>query len=168
MVKSFIWKGNDVHVRLPAYKRLIASLLHAYRNAVDHGIELPGDREDAGKDPEGQIEVGLEIKEKDKARNLLIRIKDDGKGIDPEIIRQKIVEKGLVKENEARALDNYSVIQYIFAAGFSTAEQVSEISGRGIGMDIIAFEVKSLGGQAWVESEKGVGTQLCISVPYVA
>ena len=164
MIKPITWEGKEVKARLGNYKKLLASMVHAFRNAVDHGIEEAEDREVAGKDPEGNIAVLVERAE-DEVPLLRIRVRDDGKGISPAVIRGKIVEKGFLSEAEAAILDDREVIQFIFRNGFSTAEALTEVSGRGVGMDAIAYEAKKLGGHAWVDSEIGQWSQLTVEVP---
>lgn len=167
MIKPIIWEGEDIKVRLPAYKRLLAALIHAFRNAVDHGIESPDDRESAGKDPMGQLWVTADWIAGEEPK-LRIRIKDDGKGIDADIIRRKIVEKNLIDEATASNLDDEAVIQFVFKNGFSTADAVTDISGRGVGMDAIAYEARKLEGTAWIKSKIGVGSELFVEVPIIA
>ena len=163
-IKPIEWKGSGVKVRISSYKRLIASLVHAFRNAVDHGIELPEDREAESKDAEGRLWVIVD-KTTTESEMLLIRIGDDGKGIDPEAMRRKIVDARLLDEDSASQLDPDSILQYAFKNGFTTSETVSDISGRGVGLDAIAYEAGKLGGRAWIKSAKGVGTELFIEVP---
>lgn len=166
-IKPILWDGDDVKARIGAYKRLFASMIHAFRNAIDHGIEVPELREEGGKDPEGCIRVGAEKLLGEEGPWLRIRVRDDGKGIDPGVIRRKAVEKGLLQEDEAIGISDREVIQLVFRSGFSTAETVSEVSGRGVGMDAIAYEARKLGGKAWIESEVGRGSELTVEVPFV-
>jgi two-component system chemotaxis sensor kinase CheA len=169
LIKPVRWEGEDVRVRIEHYKRLLAALVHFFRNAVDHGIEEPDVRESAGKDPEGQITVMVQkVEVEDDDPRLRLRMMDDGQGIDPALIRRKIVEKGLVGAEEAAKLDDDSVIQYVFKNGFSTNDQVTDVSGRGVGMDAIAYEAKKLSGRAWVKSQKGKGVEVIVEVAYLA
>jgi two-component system, chemotaxis family, sensor kinase CheA len=166
MIKPIAWQGDSVKVRMPPYKGLAGSLVHAFRNAVDHGIESPENRESEGKDPEGQLWVAVEMTGGEPPM-LSIRIKDDGKGIDPAAIRLKIAENGLLPEREASGLDDFSALQYLFHIGFTLSGAVTETSGRGVGMNAIAFEADKLGGKAWIESSLGTGAELFIQVPLV-
>jgi two-component system chemotaxis sensor kinase CheA len=169
LIKPVRWVGEEARVRIEHYKRLLAALVHFFRNAVDHGIEMPDEREAAGKDPEGQITVIIEklVGDDDDPR-LRLRMMDDGKGIDPAVIRAKIVEKGLIDAESAAKLDDDAVIQYVFKNGFSTNDTVTDVSGRGVGMDAIAYEAKKLSGRAWIKSQKGKGAEMVVEVAYLA
>lgn len=151
---------KDAHILIfpKPYEDLFKVLIHAFRNSVDHGIEKPDARIDAGKNEFGKISVSF----KKSADQILISIQDDGQGIDPQRIREKLQEKGISLEGET----DQQVIQHIFDPLFSTRNQISEISGRGIGMDAIQAEVKKLKGQVWVQSTPGQGTQIHIQIPY--
>lgn len=144
------------------YSPLLACLVHAFRNGVDHGIETPDRRQAAGKNEAGKIEVFFDLVGKERD-TLQIRIVDDGGGIDPERIRKKLTEKGIPFHGES----DRQVIQHIFDSEFSTRDVVTETSGRGVGMDAILAGAKNLGGKAWVESSLGKGTTLFIEVPYI-
>lgn len=156
---------NDQLLILPEpYENLFGTCIHAFRNAADHGIERPEIREAAGKAPQGTITVTFDrITDSNQMPWLQINIKDDGGGISPEKIREKLKSKGIDCSKET----DHQVIQHIFDSQFSTKEQVTETSGRGVGMDAILFAAKKLGGQAWVESTLGKGSQLFIKVPYL-
>mgnify|MGYP003823659481 CR=1 FL=1 len=140
------------------YLPLFNVLVHAFRNSVDHGIETPELRQEKGKPEQGQIQVTFERQDP----MLKFTIQDDGQGINPTIIRKKLTEKGIPFVGES----DQEVIQHIFDPLFSTRDQVTETSGRGVGMDAIKFEVDSLKGRIWVESNLGYGTQVFIEVPY--
>ena len=166
LIKPFFWEGGEVKARLGAYKSLFASLIHAFRNAVDHGIEIPEIREDSGKEPEGQISVRVQ-RSGEEGNMLRIHIRDDGKGIDPAEIRRKIEEGMISTETDASSLSDWEVIQLVFRNGFTTAEGVTEVSGRGVGMEAIAYEAGKLGGRVWIESEVGLGMELIVEVPLI-
>lgn len=142
-----------------AYQNLFSTFIHAFRNAADHGIELPSQRQACGKNPYGTIEVKFGKYKK----GLLIQVIDDGSGINPDKIREKLMAKGI----DSRTLSNHRVIQHIFESQFSTKELVTQISGRGVGMDAILHAAKSMGGRAWVRSKVGQGTSLYVLVPYI-
>lgn len=152
----------DLKVLPEVYSQLFSTFIHAYRNAVDHGIETPERREAAGKPLEGKIETTFSILKEGKLQWLQIEVKDDGGGVDPEKIRTCLTAKGLDVSGE----DDKQVIQHLFDSQFSTKEVVTETSGRGVGMDAILHAAKSLGGTAWVESVVGQGTSLKVKVPY--
>lgn len=141
------------------YQRLIASLVHAFRNAVDHGIETPDVREQRGKNPAGRISLTLEK----NGERLLLRIQDDGNGIDPSKIRDRLAKKGFDTSVESDA----QVIQHVFDSEFSTRDQVTALSGRGVGMDAIKHTANELGGRAWVTSVPGQGTACMVDVPWL-
>ncbi|MBV2167716.1 MAG: PAS domain-containing protein [Bdellovibrio sp.] len=156
--------NGSVMVIPEIYNPLFSTLVHAFRNAVDHGIELPDQRVDLGKPAEGQVEVELEVLHQATPRPLLqIRIKDDGGGIDPSKIREKLAKRMVDTRNKS----DHEVIQHIFDSQFSTRDQVTDISGRGVGMDAIKVAAEELQGRVWVDSELGKGTTLLIEVPYI-
>lgn len=144
------------------YSPLFSTLVHAFRNAVDHGIETPDQRIEAGKSPEGQIEISFKISQKNQQRSLRICIKDDGRGIDPQAIRRKLDQCSIRHDH----LSDFEAIQNVFESQFSTREIVSGISGRGVGMDAVREAALDLGGRCWVESSLGQGTSVFIEVPY--
>jgi two-component system, chemotaxis family, sensor kinase CheA len=156
-VKPLKLNLNQIQVYPEIYSQFLSTLIHAFRNAVDHGIETPAVREQAGKSPEGQIEVMAYY----AADQLLIDIKDDGGGVDPNKIRERLLKKGIDVSKET----DFEVIQHIFDSQFSTKETVTETSGRGVGMDAILHSAKALGGKAWVDSKLGKGTTLKIELP---
>lgn len=156
--------ANDQLPVLPEiYSGLFSTFIHAYRNAVDHGIENPEIREAAGKPAQGKIQTFFSVVQEPKQSWLLIEIKDDGGGVDPQKIRARLQSRGLDVSGE----DDHQVIQHIFDSQFSTKEVVTETSGRGVGMDAILHAAKNLGGQAWVDSTVGKGTSLKVKVPYL-
>lgn len=136
-----------------------ASGTHLIRNAVDHGIEPADERIAAGKSAEGTLTLSAEH----RSGRILIRIGDDGKGIDRERVFAKAVEKGLILPETVLSKEEIDLL--IFAPGFSTAQQVSNISGRGVGMDVVRQNVKDLGGRITIESEPGSGTTFTLTLP---
>jgi two-component system, chemotaxis family, sensor kinase CheA len=134
-------------------------LIHLIRNACDHGIEDPKTRIATQKQPEGNVYLSAH----QEGNNIVISIRDDGKGMDPAIIRRKAEEKGLVKPEEK--LSEREVFNLIFEPGFSTAEKVTEISGRGVGMDVVKKQIMKLKGMIEIESKKGFGTTIVIRLP---
>jgi two-component system chemotaxis sensor kinase CheA len=156
------FQNADIPVLPELYSQLFSTFIHAYRNAVDHGIESPARRQELGKASEGQIETLFSIENLGGTSWLQIQIRDDGGGIDPQKIRSKLQSQGQDLSTES----DHEVIQHIFDSQFSTKEVVTETSGRGVGMDAILFAAKALGGKAWVDSKLGEGTTLKIQVPY--
>lgn len=162
MLRGIFFRNDMIPIVPEIYGPLFATFVHAFRNAVDHGIETPDLRSKAGK-PEGG-EISLSFVRKDLPSPMLkITLQDDGSGIDPRKIRMKLQERGLDTTKET----DQQVIQHIFDSQFSTKDTLTEISGRGVGMDAIQQEVHKLGGKAWVESRLGQGTTLQVEVPYL-
>jgi two-component system, chemotaxis family, sensor kinase CheA len=158
--------NGQYRVYAPVYHRLLSSLVHAFRNAIDHGIETADERESIGKKGMANIEVIFNKVRNDSERGELLEIliKDDGRGIDVTVLREKLKSKGVEISEQ---LSDHQVLQYIFYDGFSSREKVTETSGRGVGMSAISFEVDKLKGVIEVFSEKGVGTKLAIRIPFV-
>jgi two-component system chemotaxis sensor kinase CheA len=136
-------------------------LIHILRNAVDHGIELPAERAAAGKLPEGKITVSF-VRDKD---HVTITIADDGRGMDPAILAAKAADRGLINPAQAAALKPQEALLLICAPGFSTAETISDVSGRGVGMDAVKSAVHSLGGTLSIESVTGKGSSFHLRLP---
>ncbi len=141
-------------------ERMVAPLEHMLRNAVDHGIESPSDRQAADKPETGRILLSLAR----EGGDILLRLADDGRGINLERVREKAIERGLMTADAQ--LSDHDVMQFILQAGFSTAENVTQISGRGVGMDVVAAEIKQLGGSMVIDSKAGVGTQFVVRLPF--
>ncbi|MEM7366074.1 MAG: hybrid sensor histidine kinase/response regulator [Pseudomonadota bacterium] len=140
--------------------RIVAPLEHMLRNAVDHGIESPEDRHTAGKPEQGRISLRLDR----EGGYVVLTVSDDGGGINVDAVRSKAIERGLIDESGIHT--DHDVMQFIMHAGFSTAQQVTQISGRGVGMDVVASEIKSLGGTITIDSTPGVGTEFTIRLPF--
>jgi two-component system chemotaxis sensor kinase CheA len=136
-------------------------LVHLVRNAVDHGIEMPDAREAAGKERKGTVILAAE----QEGDHILLSIEDDGAGMDPDVLRRKAVEKGLMDNEAAARLDDKEAFNLIFAPGFSTKAEISDISGRGVGMDVVKTRITQLNGSIDIDSAKGEGTRLVIKVP---
>lgn len=139
--------------------RMTAPIEHILRNAIAHGIESPSERRDAGKSETGRIRIEIDR----EATELLIRISDDGSGLNLDRIRERALEQGLIDEDRADDTDTLS--QIIFKTGFSTAEAVSELSGRGVGMDVVGSEIRQVGGRINVRTETGKGTRFTLRIP---
>ncbi len=134
---------------------------HIVRNALDHGIEAPGERERAGKPRVGT----LRLRARQEGGQVTIDISDDGKGIDSGVIKRKAVEKGVITQAKADEMTERDALLLIFAAGFSTAAQVTNVSGRGVGMDVVRTHIEKLGGTVEIQSALGVGTTLTLRIP---
>jgi two-component system chemotaxis sensor kinase CheA len=131
------------------------------RNAVDHGIELPDVREHAGKPRAGKVT----LKAYNKATNVVIEIHDDGRGMDTARLKKKALEKGLITAADAEAMDERAALELIFLPGLSTAEKVTDISGRGVGMDVVRSNIFKLHGTTTLESRSGGGSKVTITLP---
>ncbi len=158
------YSGSELALDRSILDRLYDPLVHLVRNAADHGIEDPEARAAAGKEIKGRIEVAA-AREGDSIR---IEIRDDGKGIDLGAVRERAVAAGLIHPDLAVDLPDDELADFIFRPGLSTAEEVSEISGRGVGMDAVRTTIESLGGSVRVSTELGVGTRTTILVPIAA
>ena len=154
-------RGEETDLDKNLVEALADPLVHLVRNSVDHGIEMPKDRAAAGKPEQGNIILEAQ----QEGDHILLSITDDGKGMDPDILRLKAVEKGLMDEITANQLDDKAAFELILSAGFSTAEQVSDISGRGVGMDVVKSMITKLNGSIDIHSVKGQGTIISIRVP---
>ena len=154
-------QGEETDLDKNLVEALADPLVHLGRNAVDHGIESPEEREAAGKSRAGTVILAAE----QEGDHILLSIEDDGKGMDPEVLRRKAVEKGLMDEESAARLDEKDCYNLIFHAGFSTKAEISDISGRGVGMDVVKTRISQLNGSVDIDSRKGKGSRLSIRVP---
>ncbi|WP_297452737.1 chemotaxis protein CheA [Persephonella sp.] len=158
---NLILEGEDTEIDRSILDKLEDPLIHLVRNAIDHGIEPPEERIKAGKPEVGTIKLSA-YQEGDR---IIISIEDDGKGIDVEKVKQKAIEKGLITPEQAENMSDKEAYELLFMPGFSTADQVSEVSGRGVGMDVVASTIHSLRGTIEVESEPGKGTKFIMKLP---
>ncbi|MCO6412091.1 MAG: chemotaxis protein CheA [Thiogranum sp.] len=154
-------QGEETDLDKNLVEALADPLVHLVRNAVDHGIESPQEREAAGKPRAGTVILAAE----QEGDHILLSIEDDGAGMDASKLRKKAVEKGLMDEDSAARLDDKECYNLIFAAGFSTKEQISDVSGRGVGMDVVKTRIGQLNGSVEIDSELGRGSRLTIRVP---
>lgn len=141
-------------------ERMIAPLEHMLRNACDHGIESPEKRAAAGKPKQGRIILSMGR----DGGDILLTLKDDGGGVNVDAVRNKAIERGLLKADVH--LPDADVVQFILQAGFSTAEKITQISGRGVGMDVVSSEIKAMGGSVTIHSEFGQGTEFVVRLPF--
>lgn len=162
LITPLVFDNGDLKIIPEYYENLFSTFIHAYRNAADHGIETPEKRMEKGKSESGTILTQFQIAKENGQEFLHIKIKDDGGGINPTKIRENLNKKGFDHSAET----DEQIIQHVFDSQFSTKEQVTETSGRGVGMDAILHSAKRLGGNAWVESTLDKGTTLSIKVPY--
>ncbi|MDE5591378.1 MAG: chemotaxis protein CheA, partial [Helicobacter sp.] len=158
---DLIISGEETELDKSIVEEIGDPLVHLIRNACDHGIESKEDRLAAGKSEQGTVE----LKAYNEGNHIVVEIKDDGKGMDPEALKAKAIEKGLISEREADTMSDKEAYSLIFKAGFSTAKVVTNISGRGVGMDVVKTNIEKLNGIIDVESSFGEGTTLKLKIP---
>jgi two-component system chemotaxis sensor kinase CheA len=158
---EFKHEGDSVEIDKAMIEGLTDPLMHIIRNSLDHGIEMPEDRIAAGKPETGTILISAE----QANGQMIITIKDDGKGIPAEKVAQKSLENGLIDEQQLASMSNNEKAMLIFGAGVSTADEITDISGRGVGMDVVKTNITKLGGVIDLDTELGVGTTITIMLP---
>ncbi|MCG8696619.1 MAG: chemotaxis protein CheA [Bacteroidales bacterium] len=156
---EFITNGTSTELDKNIISKLDNLLVHLVRNSIDHGLETPEEREAANKNKKGVIRFIAFY----SGSNVFIQIQDDGKGIDTEKVRQKALEKGFI--NDSDQLSDHDILELLFTPGFSTASSVSNISGRGVGLDVVKKEISEMRGEIDIESEKGLGTSFTLKLP---
>ncbi|MCX8039119.1 MAG: chemotaxis protein CheA, partial [Planctomycetota bacterium] len=154
-------EGKETELDRSIIESIRDPLTHMVRNAIDHGIETPEQRRAAGKPAEGC----LLLRAYHEGGKVTLEVRDDGRGIDPAKVRAKAVEKGLISRAQAERMSDKEAIELIFAPGFSTAEQVTNVSGRGVGMDVVRNNIEKIGGNVDVASVIGQGTTITIKIP---
>lgn len=158
---TLVTSGEHTEVDTGVVERLVDPLVHLVRNAVYHGIELAADRVSKGKPAAGTIYLHAAH----RGNAVLIEVEDDGAGLDVEKIRAKAVERGLLRPEVAHSMPESEIIKFIFMPGFSTADQIGDQAGRGVGMDVVKRVIESMNGHIDVESIRGVGTKFTLSLP---
>ncbi|MBX2975361.1 MAG: chemotaxis protein CheA [Ignavibacteriaceae bacterium] len=158
---ELVIKGEETELDKTLIEEINDPLVHLIRNSVDHGIETPEKRKAAGKSVNGTITLSAEH----EGNNIIISVEDDGKGIDPEAIKDKAIAKGLLTKEKAKELSRQEALNLIFLPGFSTAEVVTNVSGRGVGMDVVKTNVTKLRGIINIDSVTGSGTKMIIKLP---
>ena len=156
---ELVTEGAETELDKTVIERLNDPLMHLIRNSIDHGIQTPGEREEQGKPRTGTVRLIAAY----RGTSVIIKVTDDGMGLDADIIRKKAMEKGLI--SESAELSEKEIFSLIFAPGFSTAEQVTDISGRGVGLDVVKREIDALGGSVQISSERGKGTSVTLIMP---
>lgn len=152
-------EGEDTELDKSVIEDLLDPLIHCVRNAIDHGVESPEIRAKAGKSTRGEVL----LKASNEGNMILIEISDDGKGIDIEAVRKKAIDRGIIHPN--KPLTDVEAFNLIFDAGFSTAQKITNISGRGVGLDVVKKQIEKLNGSVSVQSERGKGTRFIIKIP---
>jgi two-component system chemotaxis sensor kinase CheA len=158
---DLVLSGEETEMDKIMIEDLNDPLVHLVRNAVDHGIESKEDRLAAGKPELGRVELSA----RQEGDHILITISDDGRGMRPEVIRNKAVEKGLISNELANTLDESSCLELIFLPGFTTKQEISSVSGRGVGMDVVKTNIQKLNGVVGIQSEVGKGTVITVMLP---
>jgi two-component system chemotaxis sensor kinase CheA len=154
-------EGQDTELDRSVIEEIGDPLVHLLRNAIDHGVELPEDRIAAGKPEIATVRLAAEHVE----NSIVITVEDDGRGIDPVRVKAKAVEREIITPEAAQRMSDAEAVELIFAAGFSTASSVTDISGRGVGMDIVRTNVERLGGSVEVQSRLGEGSRFYLRLP---
>jgi two-component system chemotaxis sensor kinase CheA len=158
---SFEMEGGDVEVDRSILDDIDDPLMHLVRNAVDHGIEPPEEREAIDKDPTGTVTLSA----RRRRDQVVIEVQDDGRGLDPDRLREEAVDQGLLSNEEAQDLSDEQTYELVFESGFSTTADVTDVSGRGVGMDVVSTTVEELGGTVTIDSEPGEGTTVSMTLP---
>tara|TARA_R110000868_G_scaffold93450_3_gene258454 strand:- start:14522 stop:16753 length:2232 start_codon:yes stop_codon:yes gene_type:complete len=153
--------GEETDLDKNLVEALADPLVHLVRNSVDHGVELPAEREAAGKPRTGKVVLAAQ----QEGDHILLTIVDDGRGMDPDVLRAKAVEKGMMDKDAADRLTESECFNLILAPGFSTKTEISDVSGRGVGMDVVKTKISQLNGTINIESTKGQGSRIAIKVP---
>jgi len=158
---DLVLRGEETDLDKNLVEALADPLVHLVRNAVDHGVEMPDVREATGKKRTGTVVLSAE----QEGDHILLTISDDGGGMDAEVLRNIAIDKGVLEADAAARLSDQECFQLIFAPGFSTKAEISDISGRGVGMDVVKTRIVQLNGSVEIDSEKGIGSTLQIKVP---
>ncbi|BEV71905.1 hypothetical protein THUN1379_13870 [Paludibacterium sp. THUN1379] len=158
---ELVLSGEETELDKTMIEDLNDPLVHLVRNSVDHGAELPNERIAAGKKPQATVQLTAE----QVGDHILIEITDDGRGMNADALRRKAIEKGLIDVETANSLDEKQCLQLIFLPGFSTKDQISSVSGRGVGMDVVRTNIQKLNGRIDISSVPGEGTRMSISLP---
>ncbi len=158
---DLIISGEETELDKSIVEEIGDPLIHIIRNSCDHGIEVPDVRKANGKNEVGKVE----LKAYNEGNHIVIEIKDDGKGLDAEMLKKKAIEKGLINERDAESMSEKEAFGIIFRPGFSTAANITNVSGRGVGMDVVKTNVEKLNGIIEIDSEKGIGTTQKLKIP---
>ncbi len=156
---NLVIEGEETELDKSVVEDLLDPIMHCVRNSVDHGIEAPNIRSEAGKEEEGTVL----LKASNEGNMIVIEIQDDGKGIDVESVRNKAIERGLI--HASKVISDEEAFQFIFDPGFSTAKAITNVSGRGVGLDVVKTQIEKLKGSVVIKSEKGIGSKFIIKIP---
>ena len=158
---ELIVDGETIEADKNVVEGLAEPLIHMVRNSLDHGLEPPAERVAAGKPAAGRLWLSA----RQDNESIIVTLRDDGRGIDPDRVRARAVERGILAPDQALALSEADAVQLVFAPGFSTAEAVSDLSGRGVGMDAVRTSVERMGGHVALRSAKGAGSTVTLTLP---
>lgn len=158
---NLIIQGEETELDRTVIDEIGDPLVHLLRNAIDHGVESPAERQAKGKNPVGEIRLIA----RHEGNNVIIVVEDDGAGVNPDIVKQKALEKGLITQAEAEKMDAAEAVRLLFVPGFSTARVVTDVSGRGVGMDAVKTKIESLGGMVDIETKVNEGSKFKIRLP---
>jgi two-component system, chemotaxis family, sensor kinase CheA len=158
---NFVTEGGDLRVDTSVGKLLNNVLVHMLRNSVDHGVEKPEVREERGKTPEGNVTLNCY----ETGEDIYVEIVDDGGGINKDFIALKAIEKGLYSQDEINKMSDNRIYNIIFDSGFSTAEKITAVSGRGVGMDMVRSSIEEMGGKIYIDSKLGEGSKFVLAIP---
>lgn len=158
---NFIMEGKETELDRTVIDEIGDPLVHLIRNSIDHGIENSEERTKSGKNPEGTVRIAA----KQEGNSVLIYVEDDGAGINTDAVRRKAIERGVITEEEGRTLSEHVINNLIFEAGFSTAKEITDVSGRGVGLDVVRQKINSLRGSVHLESKRGEGSKFVIKLP---
>jgi len=158
---NMVVTGEDTKIDKTIFEVISDPLMHMIRNAISHGIETPEERTKIGKDPSGSLILNA----RHEGNHIVLEIQDDGRGMDPVVLRKAAADKGFLSSTEAQALTDADAINLIFKPGFSTAATVGKVSGRGVGMDVVSNQLAKINGRIEIKTEPGVGTKFVIRLP---
>ncbi|HEY3374520.1 MAG TPA: chemotaxis protein CheA [Candidatus Aquicultor sp.] len=158
---NFVLEGQETEIDRSVLEEIGDPLIHLIRNAIDHGVETPEERKKAKKPSEGNVYLGARHEE----NHIVVEISDDGKGMDAQKLKEKAIKKGFITPEAAERMSDRDAYELIFLSGFSTADKVSEISGRGVGMDVVRNNIKKINASIEIDSELGKGTKFMIKLP---
>jgi chemosensory pili system protein ChpA (sensor histidine kinase/response regulator) len=158
---NMVVTGGETKVDKTVFEIISDPLMHMVRNAVSHGIEPSEERQKLGKDPAG----ALILSARHEGNNIVIEVQDDGRGMDPVLLRKTAVDKGFLSAAEAQSLSDLEALNLIFRPGFSTAPSVGKVSGRGVGMDVVSTHLAKINGRIEIRTDKGIGTKFTIRLP---
>ena len=158
---ELVLAGEDTEIDKTMIEDLSDPIIHLIRNAVDHGVEVPEERRASGKDEKSQVR----LEARQEGDHIVLVVADDGKGMNAEKLRAKALEKGLISDEEANTMDERQSLNLVFLPGFSTKDVASDVSGRGVGMDVVKTNIQKLNGSIEIKSQVGKGTTFIISLP---